>query len=234
MSSESSAEPEHLMQDYDAKKAYARWEGSLGKNLKDTKDIFAKRKRFRWLDMDAKRDYLCTSRLVQFLTFNYGRVVWGVFARAFWPIYTCGRNDHCGNVVLSFDPIFEDGPGLFEIAERIRLLRESDRNPRHLRRFTKIIRDDSNFTPTINVPKEITSGRKARFQSIFINRNRLPDKVLNHRLVPVLALRSTNYAMILPLEFWSPELKRRWFLGDPPLNAEVLLLYQAAFPDVEP
>jgi len=203
---------------YDSETAYQRWRGGLGPHLAAARTLYARRKKFGFS--------------IPFL--GSRRVVWAVFVRAFWPIYMAGKRGHHGSVVFSFDPFFDDSPGLAEIAEDLRRLRETSGEPKHLAKFAEILRDDYKAPDRILIPAELACGRVAFFQSIYIPRKRLPGRYLHHRLVPITARPEGSSAQILPLEFWPEALQQTWRLGEPLLSAESLAEYQRRMPGVRP
>ncbi len=222
------------MQDYNAERAYRRWRGCLGLHLQETRDLVERHSFPRFPDLACWSDAVTRNPLTKLVVYNFGRVVWGAFARAFWPIYTGGRNHHYGTVVVGFDRHFDDSSALFEITEALRKLREEGGEPRTLENFAQQIRDDSNSPKRIRIPEELAGGREAFFQSIYIPRTHLPCGYLHHRLVPVLAHPVLSYTCILPLKYWPTDFTRKWLQEEPLLSAEQLAAYQAAFPDVQP
>lgn len=164
----------------------------------------------------------------------FGRVVWGVFARAYWPLYGPGVNDHHATVILSFDRFFDDSPGLFEIAEDLRRLRELGGETRRQRKFAAALRDDFRSRPKVRVPRELAGGRRVYFQSVYVPRSRLPGGYLHHRLVPVVAQPLSSYAAILPLAQWPESFREKWLVGEPALAAETVAGYRRAQPEVRP
>ncbi len=222
------------MQDYNAENAYQRWRGSLGFHLAETRGLIQSCGFPRFPDAACWSDSVTRNPLTKLAVYNFGRVVWGVFARAFWAIYRSGRNNHYGTVVLGFDSIFEDSSALFGISQDLRTLREGVGEPEFLETFARQIRDDTKGRNRIRIPKELSCGRAAYFQLVYVPRTRLPCGYLHHRLVPVIAHPASSYACILPLEFWPADFKRKWLEGEPPLSAERLALYQQAFPNVQP
>jgi hypothetical protein len=223
------------MQNFSAEKAYKRWQGDLGNHLNAISRSFKAHSLIRFPDPSCRQDVVMPDRVEQFIIYNFGRVVWGAFARAFWPIYMPGRHNHYGSVIFGFDRFFKDSPALFEIAEDLRILREQGGEPEHLKKFAGQIRNDSFPTPNrIRVPKELAGGRTAYFQSIYIPRTSLPGGYLHHRLVPIIAHPFSSYAIIIPFKFWPEAFVRRWLEGDPPLDAKMLADYRAAFPEIEP
>lgn len=219
------------MSDYNEEKAYARWRGQMGDCLKEARALFAKRPLVCLPDADLLKDNT-RSLFTKMIVLNRGRLVWGCFARAFWPAYVPGARNHYGTVLLSFDPSFEDSPGLFRLSKELRELRNSDAEPVGFGRFCRIIRDDHHGPNRVRVPAQLTGGKIVYYQSICIQRKRLPIGYLHHRLVPVLALPTIRYCMILPLRFWSARLREIWQFGEPLLDAQEINHYQRAFPVV--
>ncbi|HEV2695650.1 MAG TPA: hypothetical protein VG347_22350 [Verrucomicrobiae bacterium] len=181
------------------------------------------------------QDVVMPDRTAKFLLYNFGQIVWGVFARAFWPIYTPGKNNHYGSVVFGFDPFFKDTPALFEMTEDLRTLRENGGEPKHLKKFASQIRNDSFPTPNrVRIPPELAGERKAYFQSIYIPRPSLPGGYLHSRLVPIIVHPMCSYAILMPVKFWPEKFKAKWLEGKPPLDSQALADYRRSFPNVEP
>jgi hypothetical protein len=222
------------MQDYSSEKSYRRWRGNLGFHLDKTKELVKKNSVPRLPDSACWSDVLTRNPITKLAVYNFGHVVWGLFARAFWPIYMTGRNNHYGTVILSFDRYFDDSPALFEITEDLRKLREAGGEPGHLKAFARQIRNDWESSNRIRIPKELSGGRDVFFQSIYIPRTRLPGGYLHNRLVPVFALPASSYACIVPLKFWPADFMRKWSEGEQLLSAGQLAEFQKAFPGVIP
>ena len=223
------------MQNFNAESAYKRWQGELGQHLTETIKAFKSHSLIKMPDSSCWQDTVMPDRTAKFLVYNFGRVVWGVFARAFWPIYIPGKHDHYGSVVFGFDHFFNDSPALFEIVEDLRALREQGGEPKHLNKFAAQIRNDSFPTPNrVRIPPELAGERKAYFQSIYIPRTSLPGGYLHTRLVPIVVHPMSSYAIMVPLKFWPEKFKAKWLEGKPPLDAQALAAYHIAFPDVEP
>jgi hypothetical protein len=155
--------------------------------------------------------------------------------RAFWPIYTRGKNNHYGSVVSGWDPFLRDSPALFEIAENVRKLRKQQGEPPQLAKFAGQIRNDTLPCPNrILVPKELTGDRMVIFQSIYIPRSSLPEGHLHNRLVPIVSHPRFAYAFIVPAKYWPAGFKREWLAGGPLLDAKAIASYHAGFPGVVP
>jgi hypothetical protein len=202
--------------------------------LHEARQLFSKRNRHWLRENPNARDPEGDKIKSRWLAINYGVVVWGYFVRAFWPCYMPGRNNHYGSVILSFDPFYENSDNLSDLAGKVRALRQPVEVPRSMAKFVGVLRNDHDSTPRIAVPGEVSGGRNVEFQSILMQRNRLPLAYLHNRVVPVIAHPFAQYAMILPYIFWSDNFKSRWQTGEAPLSPAQLANYQARFPQVQP
>lgn len=86
---------------------------------------------------------------------------------------------------MSFEPETEDAPSLFEIADEVRQVRDYDVPLEGIERFAEVIRDDYSMPMRIAVPERIAIQEGYYLQSIGIEREKLPDQYLHHRLVPI-------------------------------------------------
>lgn len=117
-------------QNYSAEDAFRRWrKGGLRRHIESIRGNYISGRSISLIashNLDLYSDTL-GSTLGEWHTLMFGRVTWGVFARAFWPIYQPGKRQlFYGSVIFSDDPDDEDSPTLFEISEFSREVMECD------------------------------------------------------------------------------------------------------------
>lgn len=221
------------MQNHDAKDAYQRWDSRLEDFIDEMRESYSKQKPFpEWIHFKESSEVGSTGR---WRVLRQGRIVWGVFARAFWPIYTRGENNHYGTVLCGLQPpALDRGVFLFELGQTLRNLRENGGEKPEHREFFQAVRDDFDSTSRLMVPGDLAASREIYFQAIYIHREKLPAGYLHHRLVPIIIHETIPYASILPLRFWGDEFSDIWKSGSPPLSEATLQQYQLANPGVIP
>ena len=221
-------------QNYSSEDAFQRWRKTGLRQHLDYINAAYRSHRFAIKPAnDIHPSHSRMARVHNWVTVKFGTVTWGVFARAFWPIYQKGKSPlFFGSVVLSFDRDDEDAPSLFEIAQEIRIIRDHDVPLDKIESFAGIIRDDYAMVPRLEVPERIATKSGIYLQSIGMERAKLPTGYLHHRLVPIITHRSVPYATVVDHKFWSPEFKEIWLSGNPLLSAEELKEMQQHFPDV--
>ncbi len=210
------------MSDYSPDILAAKWQGRLDEFLRLTRQQWEEgRPRRRFLNFglpesDASADNVTPRRDLKLLAYE-GSVVFGHFARAFFPAYIPGKQTHYGSVVYSTDP---DGKAdLFDIAWRINVLREG-RPPKGAEKVAAAIRDDRSQFVRMEVSEAVGAPSECYFANLCIHRTRLPLGYLHSRLVPLLiAPKKTPWCCLLPLRFWSSEMRAVWESGAPLYDA---------------
>lgn len=225
-----------IQQNYNAEDAFARWRPTgLLSHLQRIRQAY---RRTRLLASPA-RDLDPSDREVtgiqRWLTTKFGVVTWGVFTRAFWPIYQKGTSPlFFGSLIISCVPEDEDAPSLFEVAEEVRQVRDYDVPVDGIEEFAEVIRDDYSKPMRVAVPERIAMRSGFFLQSIGIERRKLPDGYLHHRLVPVITHPRYSYASIIHQRFWGEEFTAIWRSSERLLTDAELKRYQEAFPEIVP
>jgi Fe-S cluster assembly iron-binding protein IscA len=141
-----------------------------------------------------------------------GRVAWAALVMANPRLYLLGEVDSTGTVVYSFDKEFDAEPQtLVRIAGTIGSLKNNMPKDPILVAFAAEVRNDSPREIDRLVPPALTSSRPVRYETIYIQRHRLPTRYLAHTLFPVIVAKSQpTQVMLLPCELWAQELVDQW------------------------
>ena len=144
--------------------------------------------------------------------FYEGRVAWAALVMANPRLYMLGDVDSTGTVVYSFDKQFDANPAaLMRIAGSLGALKNTMPKDPILVAFAAEVRNDSPREIDRMVPPALTSERQARYETIYIQRHRLPTRYLAHTLFPVVISKSQpTQVMLLPCELWAAELIEQW------------------------
>jgi len=141
-----------------------------------------------------------------------GRVAWAALVMANPRLYLLGDVDSTGTVVYSFDKEFDAEPQtLVRVAGTIGSLKNNMPKDPILVAFAAEVRNDSPREIDRLVPPALTSSRPVRYETIYIQRHRLPTRYLAHTLFPVIVAKSQpTQVMLLPCELWAQELVDQW------------------------
>jgi hypothetical protein len=224
-------------QNHDADQAFARWRPTgLRIHLEAIRHAYRAARPFAPGPRDISAREAGVTLVQRCTVTNFGHLTWGVFTRAFWPIYRPGITPRFyGSVVFSFGTQDEDSPSLFEVAQEIRTLRDDDEDPLEgVEDFARIIRDDYSAEARVPVPGILAMRNGCHLQSIGIERHKLPCGYLHHRLVPIITHPAIPYATLVHHRYWSPDFTTTWLSGHPLLSREELESYQADFPTITP
>ena len=144
--------------------------------------------------------------------YHEGRVAWAALVLAQPVLYSHGDFDSTGTVVYSYDRHFDANPHLLErIAASVGALKNAMPKDALLVAFAAEVRNDSPREIDRLVPVALTQGRQVRYETIYIQRHRLPTGYLAGQFFPVIISTSQpTQPMLLPLEEWSPELVAAW------------------------
>ncbi len=223
-------------QNYSAVDAYRRWQNSgLGAHLEIIRRNYSRPRLFDRPSLLEYRSKPQVSRFAKWRTVAFGRVTWAVFARAYWAIYQPGRSPgFYGSVIVSNDPVDDDGPVLFEIAEYTRRVSEYNVPLTGIEDFARVIRDDYELPPVMEVPESIAQKKGVFLQTILMERAKLPGGYLHHRLIPVVAAAGSGFVSPVPHRYWGDEFRACWSGGDPLLSEARLRQYRADSPEIVP
>ena len=143
-----------------------------------------------------------------------GRVVWAAIAQANDQIFSEGQHDLPCNTIFSTSPYFDARPHhLLRIADQIYKLKETTPADPVLAKVAAVITDEQNGVFNWRLPRKITDGHSAFFTCTMLNRTRMPRRVLEGRLLPIVVAPDTIQSnMVLPLSCWAPGLVDRWHM----------------------
>jgi hypothetical protein len=143
-----------------------------------------------------------------------GSIVWGALVQANLLLFEPGPEDHPAMAVYSSDSLFEDDPDrLVAIARRLFALKGTTPEDPGERRLAEMITDEMERGMGWAVPKSCTGGREVRSTTFMVFRRHLPGKVLSCSWFPLLTHPETPAVMIVPWEYWPPDLVRIWSAG---------------------
>lgn len=141
-----------------------------------------------------------------------GRVAWGALVQANPGLYAPGDWDSTGAVVYSYDRHFDANPQLLErIAASLGALKNAMPKDALLVAFAAEVRNDAPREIDRMAPPALTARRQVRYETIYIQRHRLPTGYLAGQFFPiVISTSQPTQPMLLPLEDWTPELVEAW------------------------
>jgi Fe-S cluster assembly iron-binding protein IscA len=141
-----------------------------------------------------------------------GRVAWGAVVQANESLYTRGEWDSTGALVYSFDRHFDSNPQQLErIGASVGALKNAMPKDALLVAFAAEVRNDTPREIDRMVPVALTAGRQVRYETVYIQRHRLPTGYLAGQFFPiVISTSQPTQPMVLPLEAWAPELVELW------------------------
>ena len=141
-----------------------------------------------------------------------GRVTWGALVQAQSALYAKGDWDSTGALVYSFDRHFDGNPQQLErIAANVGALKNAMPKDALLVAFAAEVRNDTPREIDRMVPVALTTGKQVRYETIYIQRHRLPTGYLAGQFFPIIISTSQpTQPMLLPLDAWSPDLAELW------------------------
>ena len=144
--------------------------------------------------------------------FYEGRVTWGALVQAQAALYAKGDWDSTGALVYSFDRHFDGNPQQLErIAANVGALKNAMPKDALLVAFAAEVRNDTPREIDRLVPLALTAGKQVRYETIYIQRHRLPTSYLAGQFFPIIISTSQpTQPMLLPLDAWSPQLVEMW------------------------
>ena len=148
--------------------------------------------------------------------FYEGRVAWGALVQANEGLYTRGDWDSTGALVYSFDRHFDANPQQLErIAANVGALKNAMPKDALLVAFAAEVRNDTPREIDRLVPAALTTGKQVRYETVYIQRHRLPTGYLAGQFFPIIISTSQpTQPMLLPLDAWTPELAEMWKAAD--------------------
>jgi len=208
------------MSDYSPVQLSAKWLQWMDPFLEETQALWEKgrpRKRFFSFGLPEHDAYVgeyAPSPAKAALLYE-GEVVWGMIARAFFAAYLPGKNTHYGSVIYSTGgPEFDS---VFELAWKVNELRQDNSPPPPgTQAIAQAMRNDRSDFARLMLPREIDESESSYLANLCIHRTRLSGGYLHERLLPILICpKKTPWCCILPLRFWSAQMKDVWLAGSP-------------------
>lgn len=143
-----------------------------------------------------------------------GRIVWAAIAQANDQIFSEGPHDLPCNTIFSVDSYFDARPHhLLRIAEKIYKLKGTAPDDPVLAKVAAVMSDEQNGVFNWRLPRKVTDGHAAFFTCTMLHRTRMPRRVLEGRLLPLVVAPGTSQSnMVLPLSCWVPGLIDRWHM----------------------
>jgi len=141
-----------------------------------------------------------------------GEVVWGHLVQANSQLWEPGKQDHPASLVYSPDPAYDDClPALGELAHELYLLKGTQPADPAAKQLAATLTDEVSRPARDAGPPTYSHEKEAYLTTLLVHRDHLPGGVLRAGFVPLLiAPQLTPWTLILPGEFWSPELQAAW------------------------
>jgi hypothetical protein len=149
----------------------------------------------------------------QDLLLTEGRISWGAIVQANKLLFSPGTSDCPAQLLHSHDTHFDARPHqLGHVAERIYELKSTKPTDPRLQLVAERVTNEIDRAMNWRLPEDLTA-RDVRASIVMVFRKHLPNGVLKQRLVPVLTHPSTEAILIVPFEFWPPEMIGLWKAG---------------------
>ena len=144
--------------------------------------------------------------------FVEGRVTWAAIVMANTGLFTPSKRDLPAGVIYSLEGAFDDDPStLRKIAERLWFLQGKNPSDPRLVEIARAVSDHTARETNVIVPPHVARGHPLQYETLYIQRHRLPTKYLADHVFPVIVNpRRPTHVMVLPLEYWSPTIVARW------------------------
>ncbi len=144
--------------------------------------------------------------------YRNGRIVWGFIIQANDYLFKPGRGNYPAAAVFSTNSYFNDRLYLLsEIAEKLYSLKGKTDANIELTRFAEIITGERDVLYNLPIPESLTGGKVVYYTTIMVHRKHLPVNWLVSSWLPLLVHPTkTKAAIILPANYWEPDLKKFW------------------------
>jgi Fe-S cluster assembly iron-binding protein IscA len=141
-----------------------------------------------------------------------GRVTWAAIVMANTGLFQPSKRDLPAGVIYSLEGAFDDDPStLRRIAERIYHLKDKNPSDARLVPLARAVTDETARETNVVVPPHVARGHPLRYETLYIQRHRLPARYLADQVLPVIVHpQRPTHVMVLPLEYWSPAIVARW------------------------
>jgi hypothetical protein len=144
--------------------------------------------------------------------YQRGVVVWGHIVQANNRLFTPGPDDCPASVIYSPDPALDNKPASLErIAQSLFAVKGTGQSDAELAEFSRLLANERDRAMRLAVPKSLCEGVQVYHTGVMVVRKHLPRGYLTGSLFPLLIQPSiTPAAIILPSQYWPPELTERW------------------------
>lgn len=140
-----------------------------------------------------------------------GAVVWGALVQANSLLFSPGGDDHPASVLYSTHAWYEVHPEeLVELAGSLYDVKATDQDDPQLREFSRVLEDELDRAPGLQVPHSLTAGRDVYHTSVMVIRKHLPGRILRGPCFPLLVDPQRHLVQIVPSRFWPDALVEEW------------------------
>jgi hypothetical protein len=140
-----------------------------------------------------------------------GAVVWGALVQANSLLFAPGADDCPASVLYSTHPWYEGQPGdLVELAGSLYDVKATAQDDPLLREFSRVLEDELDRAPGLQVPHALTDGRDVFHTSVMVIRKHLPGRLLRGSLFPLLVDPQRHLVQIVPSHYWPEALVTYW------------------------
>jgi hypothetical protein len=144
-----------------------------------------------------------------------GKVVWGALVQANELLFRPGPNDCPANAIFSPDNDYDGEPlELGRLGHELFALKGTRPDDPVLRKVAADITNEMQRSFNFRIPDAMTGGREVYFTTIMVHRRHLPGRVLTQGFFPmVVDPGQTEATMILPSDYWPPQMLAFWQPG---------------------
>ncbi len=133
-----------------------------------------------------------------------GKVAIGALVQANSLLFEKGKSNHPADFIYSTDPFFLEYPGDLEGLAHILFQTKgtSGYNP-SIQKLADLLADEMERNYCYKLPRDLLEGKEVYFTTVVVDRNHLPKKKIEGRLMPMLVLPGEEPdAIILPYWHW--------------------------------
>ncbi|MCP4152879.1 MAG: hypothetical protein GY757_34420 [bacterium] len=171
-----------------------------------------------WMDLEKEVRGLSALYKEREQLLTWGSIVWGCLVQANAILFKKGSDDCPGAVVFSMVPYYDEFvDDLNKVAKSLFSMKEVDPDALapELKDFGRVITDEYESLFNAPVPTALSDERKTVMTSLMIHRKHLPNGILSLGRFPLLVMPGhLQSAMILPFQYWAPELFEEWCAGN--------------------
>lgn len=160
----------------------------------------------------SPRDWLNEPFRRQKAIWQNGVVVWAALVQANKLLFQHSGPDCPASILISPHPFFEENlEPLMMLASQLYDLKGEDVDDPELAEFSRVLEDELDRAPGLQVPTRFTGGRPVFHTAIQIVRKHLPQRHLKNGYFPVV-VDPTDFksCFVLPAKYWSPAALADW------------------------